>query len=333
MKSLMKLLAVLLVNYSLLTSCRASSIHHEEPSPNSVIRDIGLNNPFKVTKETGSPVTPTPIVMWHGMGDTCCASFSLGHVKRILQQEIPDVYVNSLSFGSSTQEDFKSGYFANVNDLVRHACQLIANDSRLSEGYHAIGFSQGGQFLRAVAQRCPNGMKTLVTLGAQHQGVYGLPHCSGESVAFCDIIRKLLNYGAYSSWIQASLVQAQYWHDPLAEQEYREKSIFLADINNEKLLNETYKSNLLRLEKLILVQFDNDSMVDPKESESFGWYKKGSTKDVVSFTETDLYTQDRLGLKKLDSDGRLVVFKVPGDHLQLDMEWFKSVIIAKYLRS
>ena len=39
--------------------------------------------------------------------------------------------------------------------------------------YNALGFSQGGQFLRAVAQRCPQGMKNLVTFGGQHQGVYG----------------------------------------------------------------------------------------------------------------------------------------------------------------
>jgi hypothetical protein len=27
--------------------------------------------------------------------------------------------------------------------------------------------------------------------------------------------------------------QAQYWHDPLAEQTFVEKSLFLADINNQ----------------------------------------------------------------------------------------------------
>ena len=31
-----------------------------------------------------------------------------------------------------------------------------------------------------------------------------------------------------------SLVQAEYWHDPLNEEKYRDKSIFLADINQEK---------------------------------------------------------------------------------------------------
>jgi palmitoyl-protein thioesterase len=47
---------------------------------------------------------------------------------------------------------------------------MIANDPQLQNGYNAVGFSQGGQFLRAVAQRCPSPrMRSLITIGAQHQ--------------------------------------------------------------------------------------------------------------------------------------------------------------------
>ena len=38
-------------------------------------------------------------------------------------------------------------------------------------------------------------------------GVYGLPHCLGEEHRLCDYMRRLLNYGAYTSWIQSMLVQ------------------------------------------------------------------------------------------------------------------------------
>ena len=37
-----------------------------------------------------------------------------------------------------------------------------------------------------------------------------------------------------------SLVQAEYWHDPLNEEEYREKSVFLAEINQEKKVKKGY---------------------------------------------------------------------------------------------
>ncbi len=57
--------------------------------------------------------------------------------------------------------------------------------------------------------------------------------------------------------------QAEYWHDPLNEQEYIDKSVFLADINNEKVKNPTYKANLVKLQNMVLVKFLNDTMVQP----------------------------------------------------------------------
>jgi len=32
-----------------------------------------------------------------------------------------------------------------------------------------------------------------------------------------------------------SIVQAEYWHDPLHEDEYKQQSVFLADINQERV--------------------------------------------------------------------------------------------------
>ena len=42
----------------------------------------------------------------------------------------------------------------------------------------------------------------------------------------------------HCSTVQENFVQATYWHDPYREEEYKEKSIFLADINNERYINE-----------------------------------------------------------------------------------------------
>lgn len=52
-------------------------------------------------------------------------------------------------------------------------------------------------------------MKNLVTLGAQHQGVFGLPGCPGESSQLCEVVRQMLSYGAYTDIVQDILVQAQ----------------------------------------------------------------------------------------------------------------------------
>lgn len=53
----------------------------------------------------------------------------------------------------------------------------------------------------------------------------------------------------FNSTMQQHLVQATYWHDPLHEDVYRNGSTFLADINNERVINSTYVENLQRLKK------------------------------------------------------------------------------------
>ena len=78
-----------------------------------------------------------------------------------------------MQIGDGPNEDTMNGFFKPVNDQVEEVCQKIKSDPHLQDGYNALGFSQGGQFLRAVAQRCPNKMRTLISVGGQHQGVYG----------------------------------------------------------------------------------------------------------------------------------------------------------------
>ncbi|PNJ89755.1 PPT1 isoform 2 [Pongo abelii] len=158
-------------------------------------------------------------------------------------------------------------------------------------------------------------------------GVFGLPRCPGESSHICDFIRKTLNAGAYSKVVQERLVQAEYWHDPIKEDVYRNHSIFLADINQERGINESYKKNLMALKKFVMVKFLNDSIVDPVDSEWFGFYRSGQAKETIPLQETSLYTQDRLGLKEMDNAGQLVFLATEGDHLQLSEEWFYAHII------
>ncbi|KRX40271.1 Palmitoyl-protein thioesterase 1 [Trichinella murrelli] len=270
---------------------------------------------------------PTPVVMWHGMGDTCCNLGSLGAIIRVLEREIPGIYVLSLRFGNTSTEDIENSYFGNINKQISDVCNQIANDEHLQNGYHAIGFSQGSQFLRAVAQRCPSPpMRNYISIGGQHQGVFGLPRCQG-SIKLCNFARMLLNYGAY-----VHVIQAQYWHDPLHENTYRDKSIFLAEINNEKVLNQTYIENLQKLQNMVLIKFTRDSMVVPPESSWFGFYAPGQAVDVIPLKETELYKNDRLGLLQMEKDGKLHFLETNGDHLQFTEKYFISEIVNKFIK-
>ncbi|KAL3171592.1 hypothetical protein MRX96_013787 [Rhipicephalus microplus] len=203
---------------------------------------------------------------------------------------------------------------------------------RIQEFPRTVDPRRGGQFLRAVAQRCPEPpMRNLVSLGGQHQGVYGLPKCPGESSELCEYARKLLNLGAYWNVVQDHLVPAQYWQDPFDRKTYIAKSLFLADVNNERVKNESYKDNLLKLKNLVLVMFENDTVVDPKATSWFGYYAEHDDKTIVPLQNQKIYTEDWIGLKELDQSGRLHLLSTLGDHLQFKEEWFTENIIKQYL--
>ncbi|KOC58883.1 Palmitoyl-protein thioesterase 1, partial [Habropoda laboriosa] len=228
--------------------------------------------------------------------------------------------------------DVEHSYFGDINEQVEEVSQRLSQNEHLKNGFNAIGFSQGAQFLRAVVQRHPNiSIKNLISLGGQHQGVFGLPRCGSAKRNVCRYINRMIKYGAYLPIVQENFIQATYWHDPYQEEEYKNKSTFIADINNERVINKTYKENLRKLESLVLVKFDKDTMVWPRESEWFGFYKPGQGTEVQIFEETDLYRKDRLGLRALHDSGKIHFLSVPGNHLQFTESWFIDNIINAYL--
>lgn len=168
-------------------------------------------------------------------------------------------------------------------------------------------------------------MLNLVTLGSPHQGVFGLPNCEG--IDRCNFFRSLLNHGAYLGWVQKLLVQATYWHDPLHEDKYRKYSTFLSDLNNENDINEEYVKRLKALKKLVLVKFGNDTIVQPRESEWFGYYRPGQDTELISMEEMTLYKEDRLGLKAMKETGQLVLYETEGNHLEYSRSWFNEHIL------
>lgn len=270
------------------------------------------------------------VVFWHGMGDFG-KDPGLMEMKKAIEQVYPGVYVKSIQLGSNLLEDIENSLLMNVNKQIDLVCRELSGDARLRDGFHAVGFSQGGQFLRGLVQRCSTiKVSNLISIGGQHQGVFGLPKCL-PSWKVCQYARDMVATAAYESFVQDHIVQAEYWHDPLREHEYKRASVFLADINQENFMNHTYKDNILKLDNMLLVMFKDETIVVPKESEWFGFYKPGQDKELYSLQESPLYTQDRLGLKAMLEQGRLSFIALDGDHLRFTFKWFKEVIIAQWL--
>lgn len=60
---------------------------------------------------------------------------------------------------------------------------------------------------------------------------------------------------------------------------------------------------MMQLNRLMLAQYTNDSMVDPYQSSWFGETdEKGEIRDLI---DTDLYKEDKIGLKTLHEEGRI----------------------------
>jgi palmitoyl-protein thioesterase len=275
-----------------------------------------------------------PVVLWHGMGDTCCNPLSLGRIRKLIENELPGIYVYSIEVGNSEYEDKINGFLMNVNDQLSFVDNILSRDINLIGGFNAIGFSQGSQFLRGYVQRYNRPpVYNLVSIGGQHQGVFGFPKCPGENYTLCEVVRKMLNLGVYVDVVQNNLVQAEYWQDPFNIDEYRKKSVFLADINNDLVRNETYKQNLISLNKFVMIKFTKDSMVQPLESSWFGFYKEGQDKVVLPMQETALYNEDWIGLKTLNGKDKLAFLSVDDDHLRFSDDWFISNIIWPYLNN
>lgn len=105
--------------------------------------------------------------------------------------------------------DFFASYFSNLNDNLAEICETLKADEKLREGFSFITFSQGGQFARALVQRCDLKVINLITLGAQHQGIFGLPRCASEKHYICRITDRLFNIGFYNPSVQSHFVPAQ----------------------------------------------------------------------------------------------------------------------------
>lgn len=96
-------------------------------------------------------------------------------------------------------------------------------------------------------------------------------------------------------------------------------------INNENHYNEDYVKNLQTLRRIVLVKYMKDISLIPNESSWFGYYD-GSGK-TVPMEETAVYKGDKLGLRKMINEGRLIRIESPLEHLQLDEVWFRDKII------
>ena len=175
--------------------------------------------------------------------------------------------------------------------------------------------------LRAYVERCnyPAVLK-LITLGSPHGGISELP-----------VGPKSLRKVAYSKFAQKNVVPAQYFRDGMNLEKYLRQSSFISDINNEKTnWNRDYADRMKTLKKLVLIMYQNDSVLVPRES---AWFAVvGNNGRIIPWNKNRMFgKEDRLGLSYLNKNNRTAFWKLPGGHLDY-IQNATEFIIETYLK-
>ncbi|KAL6708018.1 hypothetical protein ACN47E_003452 [Coniothyrium glycines] len=275
---------------------------------------------------------PLPLLIWHGLGDNYAAD-GLHSVGDLVNETIPGTYVYYIRLDEDASSDRTATFLGNVTEQIAQICDTISTHPVLSRapGLNALGFSQGGQFLRGLVERCGDRIpiRNLVTFGSQHNGIAKYQLCSAGDW-LCKGYIGLLKANTWGAWVQGHLVPAQYFKatnastgEPLPA--YLAASNFLADINNERpRKNASYAAHLASLDHFVMYVFDDDTTVIPKES---GWfaYTNATTGAVTQLRDRQIYKEDWIGLRKLDAKGGLHFKTTPGGHMQLGDEVLTDV--------
>lgn len=284
--------------------------------------------------------------MMHGMGDFANNPMGMVPLRKLIAQTA-NAYVHSVELCSSPSklsgcdsEDQSNGFFMTMDAQVDQFARVVRADKNLSNGFNAVGFSQGNTVIRGYIHKYNDPpVRSFLSMHGVLMGVNGLPQCPMEVPGLgliCRAVDAIVSHaGVYSSFVQDHLAQANYYRDAANLGEYRSGAHFLPYINNEVKgqENATYKENFKSLEKLVLVMAEDDTMVHPKESEHFGYFKDGSTETLVDMRDAPWYTDDWFGLKSLDQDKKIDFFSTPGNHLRFKTDFLVEMVKKYFVTS
>lgn len=79
-------------------------------------------------------------------GDTCCMQ-SQAKIAKHMREALPGVHLLQLQIGETQLDDLINSFIMHPDKQIEIACKVIQEDPLLTNGYNAIGWSQGSQFV------------------------------------------------------------------------------------------------------------------------------------------------------------------------------------------
>ena len=263
--------------------------------------------------------SPYPIAILHGFGASCGGHYDLTFISS-LNTRLYSTYIKCIESGGGIDSVTMS-----ILSQSKQACDIINSDSNFHGNFSIVTLSQGALIARYLITQCPlkGTVRRLVTIGGPLMGVSMVPKCIHGSI--CYALKKFAGLFSRTKYVQDNIGPAGYYFDNTK----RGASTEFLDLINNVQRDESVRSKMLQLEKMVLIKYHNDTMIYPKET---AWFEMlDENEKLIRYNETTLYKEDLIGLKELNENGKVEFVALYGEHMEYTMEELDNYVIPPLL--